>query len=117
MRLYLLLVLPFAAFTTHAAEQQRGAAPHPADPAAKAPAARYESAFADYRTYREEKLAPWREVNEEVGRIGGHAGMFRAGQAGHGPAKPAAGEPASSATKKPAGQAPARGAPQGHPGH
>lgn len=36
----------------------------------------YESAFADYRRYEEREIAPWREVNDEVGRLGGgHAHM------------------------------------------
>jgi hypothetical protein len=90
------------------------AAPDPADPSAPAPAAAYHSAFEGYRGYREEPLADWRAVNDEVGRVGGHAGIFRGagGQAGHGAATAA-----PSATE---GQSPGRGAPQapapaGHP--
>ena len=70
-------------------------------------------------------LAPWREVNEEVGRVGGHVGIFRSGghaSQGHGTAsKPAPGEAAGSTRKEPAGQAPARSAPKapagGHQSH
>jgi hypothetical protein len=69
------------------------AAPAPADPSVPVPAAGYPSAFESYRGYREEPLADWRAVNDEVGVIGGHAGIFRA---------PAAAQ----------GQPPARGAPQ-----
>lgn len=81
-------ILLIAALPATAPAQQREAPPHPADPAAKALPARYESAFAGYRAYREEKLAPWREVNDEVGRVGGHVGMFRSQGAGQGAARP-----------------------------
>ena len=54
------------------------ATPAPTDPSASVPAAGYKSAFESYRGYREEPLADWRAVNDEVGRIGGHAGIFRA---------------------------------------
>jgi hypothetical protein len=84
---------------------------HPADPAAKVPAVKYESAFTGYAPFREEKLAPWREVNDQVGTVRGHAGIFGgAGHAGHGggdkagQSKPAtskatAGKPAEPASK------------------
>jgi hypothetical protein len=113
------LLMLLAASMTGAAAQ-----PHAADPDAKVPAAKYESALENYRPYREEKLAPWRELNDEVGRVGGHVGMFRGGRPGDSgkaaPAKPSAGQPAGSARKEPAGQAPARSAPApqgGHAGH
>lgn len=120
----------FAALTAlvpGAMAQQRSAAPDPRDPASSVPPVKYESAFAGYAPYREEKLAPWREVNDEVGKVRGHVGIFGgAGHAGHGagekagPSKPAAGKPAGKPAE-PAGQAPARGAPKapagGHQGH
>lgn len=63
--------------------------PSPADPAARVPAVNYESAFAGYFSYREQDVAPWREVNDEVARTGGHAGIFGSGgHSGHAPAKP-----------------------------
>jgi hypothetical protein len=37
---------------------------------------------------RDDALAPWREINDEVARIGGHMGMFGGAHAGHG-VKPA----------------------------
>lgn len=49
---------------------------HPADPDAAAPAPAYRSAFEGYRPFRDETPLPWRGVNEEVARIGGHLGMF-----------------------------------------
>jgi hypothetical protein len=96
-----------------------------ADPAAPVPQVSYRSAFDGYVPYREQPLASWREVNDEVGRVGGHVGIFRSGvhaSQGHGtPSKPAPGEGPSSTRQDPAGQAPARGAPKapavGHHGH
>jgi hypothetical protein len=75
----------------------------------------YESAFETYRPYREEPVADWRAVNDEVGRVGGHAGIVggASGHGTHGAAKPADG-PART------GQPPLRDAPQspagGHAG-
>ena len=37
----------------------------------------YVSAFTDYRAWREPTLIPWKRANEEVGRLGGHAGHLR----------------------------------------
>lgn len=44
---------------------------NPADAAAPVPAVVPPSSFAGYRPHSEAKVAPWREVNDEVGRIGG----------------------------------------------
>ena len=78
------------------------AAPAPADPSAPAPGATYQSAFAGYRSDREEPLKEWRALNDEVGIVGGHIGIFRsAGHDSHG-AAPAKAE----------SQPPVRGAPQ-----
>lgn len=43
----------------------------PADAKAKVPTVAYESPFAGYRKHAETAVAPWRGVNDEVGRIGG----------------------------------------------
>lgn len=113
-----------AAIAPHAVAQQ-AAHPHPADPAAKTPPVKYESAFTGYVPYREGKIEQWRDLNDEVGRVGGHVGMF--GGAGHdsagkpAPSKPATGQPAAGKSKELADQPPARSAPQapksGHTGH
>jgi len=84
-----------AALAPHAAAQQQSTKSHPADPAAPAPVVKYESTFTGYRGFREEPLAPWRSVNDEVARAGGHVGILGgAGRAVHqhpgGSAKPAA---------------------------
>ena len=88
-----------AALTPHAAAQQQPAKPHPADPAAPVPATKYESAFTGYRGFREEPITPWRGVNDEVARAGGHIGIV----GGAGRSAPASGTPA---TKPPAQSAP-----------
>jgi hypothetical protein len=77
-----------AAFWLPPAGAQQSVLTGPADPQAKVPAPAYVSAFASYRPLRDEPLAPWREINEEVARIGGHIGMFGGAHAGHG-VKPA----------------------------
>ena len=80
------------------AAAQGAAKPDPAASDARAPRVEDRSAFADYRPFSDEKLAPWRDVNDEVARVGGHAGAT-----GHGkpaPAKPGA---APEAAKPPAG--------------
>lgn len=68
-------VLAVAVAGATAAAEQR--LPDPSDPTAKAPPVEYRSAFEAYRPYAEPELAPWRAVNDEVRRAGGHAGIFR----------------------------------------
>lgn len=68
---------------------------NPADPGAAAPQTPYVSAFAGYQPFLDEKLAPWREVNDEVARIGGQVGIFGGtGHAGHGSAQSVTNTPA-----------------------
>lgn len=85
--------LAAASLQPAAAQQPRQ---QPTDPAAAVPPAQYSSAFAGYQPLRDEKPAPWREVNDEVARAGGHLGIFRSsvpgaapnatgGHAGHAP--------------------------------
>ena len=75
--------IALAALAPHTAAQQLAAKPHPADPAASTPATKYESAFSGYRGFREEPLAPWRDVNDEVARAGGHIGIVGGAHGGH----------------------------------
>lgn len=77
--------------------QTAAGVPEPTDPAAVVPPVKYESAFTGYRPFREKKLAPWRDVNDEVGRVGGHVGIVGgAGRhAAHRAAKPAPAAPAA----------------------
>jgi hypothetical protein len=57
--------------------QTTGERPDPADARLSVPAPTTESAFAGYRSFRDEPLADWRAVNEEVRGLGGHAGHIR----------------------------------------
>ena len=86
----------------------------PADPAAPAPAATYQSAFEGYQPYRDEPIKDWRAVNDEVARIGGHIGIFRS-SGGHAGPVPAAGAPAAAAP--PAGDPPRAPAPSSQHAH
>jgi len=81
------------ALAPHAAAQQHASNLHPADPAAPVPAMKHESAFSGYSSFREEPLAPWRDVNDEVARGGGHVGILGGARGGHGTPKPAAKTP------------------------
>ena len=73
---------------------QPSPAPNPVSPDAPVRQSTYESAFAGYQSYKDEKPASWREVNDEVGRIGGQAGIFGgAGHAGHGSSQPSTNSP------------------------
>ena len=71
----LLAIAVLAATAPFAAAQQPR--PDPTDPATPVPAFRYDSGLSGYRGFRDEPLAPWREVNDEVARIGGHIGIVR----------------------------------------
>jgi hypothetical protein len=82
-----IVLATLVALAPQALAQQRATPPHPGDPAVTVPAVKYESAFTGYAPFREEKLVPWREVNDEVGKVRGHAGIF--GGAGHAPKAPA----------------------------
>ncbi len=86
--MYKQMLFALAAATAGSAAAQ--ARPDPADAKAKAPPVEYRSAFESYRPYAEPELAPWRAVNEEVRRVGGHVGMMRAQSQG----KPQAKQPA-----------------------
>jgi hypothetical protein len=63
-----------------------------ADANAPVAEARYDSAFTGYQPFREQKLVPWREVNDDVHKAGGHIGIFRGAHGQHG-AKPASAAP------------------------
>lgn len=128
MRSYRLFPLygAFALISLPAVAQSNSVTPDPVHSSARVPEMKYESAFERYVPYREQPLATWRDVNDEVGRVGGHVGMFGSGgHAGHGGSKPAPAEPPAaapaSASKEAPGQSPARGAPAApksqHMGH
>lgn len=68
-----LIVIGAACFAS-ASFAQSTARPDLADPAVRVPAPVYRSAFEDYRPFAEQAPAPWRELNDEVRRLGGHGG-------------------------------------------
>ncbi len=69
-------MLPAVALIVAATAQAGQLAPtagraSPLDARADVPAVTYESAFARYRPHADEKLRPWKDSNDNVGRIGG----------------------------------------------
>ena len=50
--------------------------PSAASADARVPETKYDSAFTGYQPFREQKLAPWRELNDEAHKAGGHIGIF-----------------------------------------
>ena len=66
-----------AALAASTAVAQTPARPDPADPAARAPAPTYRSAFEGYKPARSGEPKSWREANDESARIGGHIGILR----------------------------------------
>ncbi|HEU0200048.1 MAG TPA: hypothetical protein VFR86_06390 [Burkholderiaceae bacterium] len=63
------LTLTFGAALAQPAEV-RSSAPPTAAPL-------YRSVFDSYRPWRDESAAEWRKANDEMGRLGGHAGQLR----------------------------------------
>ena len=53
----------------------------PQDATASVPQAVYRSPFESYRAFGEEKLKPWKEVNDTVGSIGGWRAYAKEAQA------------------------------------
>lgn len=75
-RLAALLHCAAALTPIQATAQQSTASVKPTDATLAVPVIQYHSAFASYSRYREQKLSPWRELNDEVHRAGGHIGIF-----------------------------------------
>ena len=70
--------LCIAALALPAAHAQLRTATPPAaaDAEARVPQTQYDSALRGYQPFREQTLAPWREINDEVHKVGGHVGIF-----------------------------------------
>lgn len=69
-------MLPALALTAVATAQAGHEAPaagraSPLDATADVPAVTYDSAFARYRPHADQALRPWKDANDNVGRIGG----------------------------------------------
>jgi|SRR5688572_17813858 len=101
------------AFPIVASAQAR---PDPADPKIAVPPLRYESALGGYRPFRDEGPAPWKQVNEEVKGLGGHAAHAPTRKDAPPAAVPSAAKPAAipPASKKPEPAAPAKPAEHKH---
>src|SRR5512134_1320044 len=69
--------LLLAALAAGTASAQSGARPDPADPTVRVPESAYRSAFEGYRLHELSRQTPWRDANQEVGRVGGHVGILR----------------------------------------
>src|SRR5512145_912486 len=70
----LVVFLVLAAAAVGITGAQSGGRPDPADPSVPGTSLRYESAFEGYQDVQDRKLAPWKDANEEMGRLGGHSG-------------------------------------------
>ena len=98
-----------AAFWQSPAWSQHQSYADPANPGEAVPSTRHPSAFTGYQSFLDEPLVPWRDVNDEAARVGGHLGIFRNdAHAGHGDMIPP--------TNTPAPRAPATHPPQAMPG-
>jgi thioesterase domain-containing protein len=75
-----LLTLAMVASALLAGGAHAQSRPKPDDPATRAAPIAYDSAFKGYQPFRDEPLAPWREVNDTAHRVGGHVGVLRAEQ-------------------------------------
>lgn len=70
----LLILMLLSSITVFAQEDKHS---DPTDPSALVPTVKDESAFSDYRSFQEQKVAPWKQVIDEVMGIpdvAGHAG-------------------------------------------
>ncbi|MCL4798883.1 MAG: hypothetical protein KJ025_04805 [Burkholderiales bacterium] len=72
------LALAAAAIALIAGGAHAQTRPKPDDPTVPVAPVTYASPFDGYRTHADEPIASWGEVNDEVGRVGGHVGVLRA---------------------------------------
>jgi hypothetical protein len=82
----------FIVSVAHAPAVVAADAATPPRPMAPAEPPAYVSALADYKPWRDTAPAPWKRVNDDVGRLGGHMGHLRGDAAppkGDKPAPPA----------------------------
>jgi hypothetical protein len=86
-----------SALSLQAGAHQHGSVPHSGDPA-RSSGALYDSAFRSYMPWHEQKLAAWKELNDEVHRIGGHVGILRGASASDGKESPVAASAPARAT-------------------
>lgn len=106
-RLSLGVFLLVASAAVPAQQAAAPARPDPLDARAPVPASAYLSPFASYRPFATQSPGPWRDMNDEVARIGGWKAYAReayeATQAAQGPAPaapPATGAPGAVPPKR-----------------
>ncbi len=99
------LALALVASASIAGAAHAQSRPKPDDAATPVAPTAYDSAFKGYQPFRDEPLAPWREVNDTAQQVGGHVGVLRAEQQG-------AAQPAAAASQP----QPAKDMPPGTPG-
>lgn len=100
LAVFLLALLPSAG----AQPSGNGAARNPADPRAETAPLPYQSPFAGYRPFAGGAVGPWKDVNDEVARIGGWKAYAReAYEASKQAAPPDGGAKPSAAPQEPAG--------------
>ena len=76
----LLAIAAFATFPLTGVAAQNNEMLDASDAAAEVVVAPYESAFEGYRSWQDIKLSPalgWRAANDEMARVGGHAGQIK----------------------------------------
>ena len=103
-------LLPLVAVTLAAAAAAQSPPPSTTGAASSAPASSYASPLQGYQPFNDEKVMPWKDANDTVGRIGGWREYARESEQG-GATRPATAAPGNTAP----GAAPA--APAGHGGH
>jgi len=76
------MLFALSAMAAVAAVAQGESRPDPAAPQSAAQPLKYESAFEGFRPFQEQDVASWRDVNDEVARVGGHVGVLKSGREG-----------------------------------
>lgn len=75
-----LAIATFIAAPLSLAAQEKSQHVDPTDPAAASTSSQYQSVFDNYQPMADESQTPdqtWRAANEEMGKIGGHAGHIK----------------------------------------
>jgi hypothetical protein len=83
--------------------QQKHHQADPSDAYASVPASTYESAFKNYKAAADEQESPdksWRAANDEVEKLGGHAGHIKGNSTSSSARTPAPAMPAGPGTKE-----------------
>jgi len=75
-RIFAAALLQAALTTLSARAAETATSPSATTANERVPEAPYNSAFKDYQPFRAQNLAPWRELNDEVHKAGGHLGIF-----------------------------------------